>query len=142
MKNKEKYNLNTLKTDSASCDGKIKCMMVYEETSSGIKNLFEKQYTPPVYPYELLVDFANWLEQEYKPPILDDVEKAYLSAVIKPFRERIKYIRKINHSSVNNDQFLCIVLVNDRCGLPNFKKGTMYKGMEEDRDYTLKELGL
>ena len=89
-----------------------------------------------------LIDFFNWLEQEYKPPILDDVEKAYLSAVIKPFRKRIKYFRKINHSSVNNDQFLCIVLEKDRCGLPNFKKGTMYKGMEEDRDYTLEELGL
>lgn len=142
MKNKEKYNLNTLKTDSASCDGKIKRMIVYEETSSGTKELFEKQYTPLVYPYKLLIDFANWLEEEYDPKILDEKEKEYLSAVIKPFRERIKYIRKINHSSVNNDQFLCIVLVNDRCGLPNFKKGTMYKGMEEDRDYTLEELGL
>ena len=86
--------------------------------------------------------YNAWLEQEYESKILDEKEKAYLSAVIKPFRERIKYIRKINHSSVNNDQFLCIVLVNDRCGLPNFKKGTMYKGMEEDRDYTLEELGL
>lgn len=142
MKNKEKYDLSKLKTDSASCGGKIKRMMVYEKTSSGTKELFKKQYRPLVYPYELLIDFANWLEQEYEPKILDDVEKAYLSAVIKPFRKRIKYFRKINHSSVNNDQFLCIVLENDRCGLPNFKKGTMYKGMEEDRDYTLEELGL
>ena len=42
-----------------------------------------------------LADFFNWLEQEYKPPILDDVEKAYLSAVIKPFRKDIECIEKI-----------------------------------------------
>lgn len=136
MKNKEKCNFNEIRfssTDTFSghtfqvlCKNKI----IYERTY--LTDTGQKK----------LIDFFNWLEQEYKPPILDDVEKAYLSAVIKPFRERIKCIRKINHSSVNNDQFLCIVLANDRCGLPNFKKGTMYKGMEEDRDYTLKELGL
>jgi hypothetical protein len=136
MKNKEKCNFNEIRfssTDTFSghtfqvlCKNKI----IYERTY--LADTGQKK----------LIDFFNWLEQEYKPPILDDVEKAYLSAVIKPFRERIKCIRKINHSSVNNDPFLCIVLANDRCGLPNFKKGTMYKGMEEDRDYTLKELGL
>lgn len=86
--------------------------------------------------------YNAWLEQEYKPLILDDVENAYLSAVIKPFRKRIKYIEKIDHSNVKNDQYLCIALANDRCVLPNFKKGTMYKGMEEGREYTLEELGL
>lgn len=88
MKNKEKYDLNTLKTDSASCGGKIKRMIVYEEISSGTRELFKKQYTPLVYPYELLIDFANWLEEEYDPKILDEKEKEYLSAVIKPFRKK------------------------------------------------------
>ena len=141
MKNKEKYNLNTLKTDSASCGGKIKRMMVYEETSSGIKNLFEKQYTPPVYPYELLVDFANWLETEYKPQILNDVEKAYLSAVIKPFREDVVYIEKCIFST--GAEYIQICMTEDETvNFPNFKKGTMYKGMEANKAYTLEELGL
>lgn len=141
MKNKEKYNLNTLKTDSASCDGKIKRMMVYEETSSGIKKLFEKQYTPPVYPYELLVDFANWLETEYKPPILDDVEKAYLSAIIKPFRKAVRSITKRK----NNEGYEWLIIIvedNNPLVLPGFKKGTMYKGMHVHKEYTLEELGL
>lgn len=134
MKNKEKYDLNTLKVKWIPQTSEI---IVKLKSDNSI--IFSKKITLG----ETGTGAYNaWLEQEYKPPILDDIEKAYLSAVIKPFRERIKYIRKINHSSVNNDQFLCIVLVNDRCGLPNFKKGTMYKGMEEDRDYTLKELGL
>lgn len=144
MKNKEKYNLGTLKTGSASCGGKIKRMMVYEETSSGTKELFEKQYTPLVYPYELLIDFANWLEEEYDPKILDEKEKEYLSAVIKPFRKRIKYIERMDNSFVNGNQyqFLCISLTKDYCCLPLFKKDTMYKGMEVNKRYTLEELGL
>lgn len=141
MKNKEKYNLDTLKTDSASCGGRIKRMMVYEETSSGIKNLFKKQYTPPVYPYELLVDFANWLEEEYVPKILDEKEKEYLSAVIKPFRKKVKYIEK--RFWTLNLEYLSIRLKNNEFfAFPNFKKGKMYKGMEHDKCYTLEELGL
>lgn len=141
MKNKEKYNLDTLKTDSASCGGKIKRMMVYEETSSGTKELFEKQYTPLVYPYELLIDFANWLEQEYDPKILDEKEKEYLSAVIKPFRKKVKYIEK--RFWTPNLEYLSIRLKNNEFfAFPNFKKGKMYKGMEHDKYYTLEDLGL
>lgn len=141
MKNKEKYNLNTLKTYSASCDGKIKCMMVYEETSSGIKNLFEKQYTPPVYPYKLLVDFANWLEEEYVPKILDEKEKAYLSAAIKPFRKDVRSITKQKNNE-GYEWLRIIVEDNNPLVLPGFKKETMYKGMHAYKEYTIEELGL
>ena len=143
MKNKEKYDLSKLKTDSASCGGKIKRIMVYEETSSGIKNLFEKQYTPPVYPYELLLDFANWLEQEYKPQILDD-EKEYLSAVIKPFRKDVKYIEKSYFlSDLGHREYIRIYLQNyEILSLPSFEATTMYKSIELNKHYTLEELGL
>lgn len=137
-KNKEKYDLSKLKLDSITRDGDIKYMVVYEN-SSGTKKLFEKRYTKHVYPYQLLVDFANWLEQEYKPPILDDIEKAYLSAVIKPFRKRVECVRKI---VLKKEEFLKIYLEDETILFPFFAKGTMYKGMEAYRDYTLKELGL
>lgn len=141
MKNKEKYDLSKLKTDSASCGGKIKRMMVYEKTSSGTKELFEKQYRPLVYPYELLIDFANWLEEEYDPKILDEKEKEYLSAVIKPFRKKVKYIEK--RFWTPNLEYLSIRLKNNEFfAFPNFKKGKMYKGMEHDKYYTLEDLGL
>lgn len=143
MKNKEKYDLSKLELDSLTYDGDIKYMVVYEETSSGIKRLFEKQYTKHVYPYQLLVDFANWLEQEYDPKILDDVEKAYLSAVIKPFRKNVECIEKIKTYS-GGKEYISITMKKyyDSCELPVFKKGTMYKGMETDKAYTLEELGL
>lgn len=78
---------------------------------------------------------------EAKKPILDDVEKRYLGAVIKPFRNRVKYICKY-HIISDTKEYIDIELDNDGCLLPIFKENTMYKGMKVDRRYTLKELGL
>lgn len=134
MKNKEKYDLRdisyTLNAGNGGYDFVIYCNLaeIYRENFYGINSVGGA--------------FTKWLEEEYIPNILTEKENAYLSAVIKPFRKRIKYIEKIDHSNVKNDQYLCIALANDRCVLPNFKKGTMYKGMEEGREYTLEELGL
>ena len=81
----------------------------------------------------------KWLCEEYKEPILDDAEKEYLSAVIKPFRKRIKYI-VIWHDG--SEQFLHIELYDEYINFPNFKANTMYKGMKPERRYSLDELGL
>ena len=71
-------------------------------------------------------------------PILTDKEKEYLSAVIKPFRDRV--------SSISKDgplEYITISLDGDDFAiLPNFKVGTMYKGMEINKRYNLEELGL
>lgn len=87
---------------------------------------------------------TEWANSEYKEPILDKVEKAYLSAVIKPFRKKVKHIVKINLFSSPEEQFIRIVIGNlDFINLPNFNKNTgMYKGMEDCKIYTLEELGL
>lgn len=72
--------------------------------------------------------------------ILDEKEKEYLSAVIRPFKGRVDYIKKIDLTS---REFIYIHLKNDEdIDFPYFKKGTMYKGMKLDKRYTLKELGL
>lgn len=84
-----------------------------------------------------------WLDQEHKEPILDEAEKQYLSAVIKPFRDEIHEI--IKHNTTNGKfQWIDFPGENEYGGfyLPNFKAGTMYKGMEVGRRYTLEELGL
>ena len=74
-------------------------------------------------------------------PILDDVEKRYLSNIIKPFRDRVVYITKVNLS--NKKEYIIIELNNcEVITLPFFVPGSMYKGMENDKDYTLKDLGL
>lgn len=84
----------------------------------------------------------KWLLSEYKEPILDEVEKKYLSAVIKPFREKIEYIRK-NKSAYKDKQFISIGFYDDDyMYFPFFENDAMYKCMELGRKYTLEELGL
>ena len=72
--------------------------------------------------------------------ILDDKEKEYLSNVIKPFRDKVEYI--VKETSSYNEYIKIIIKKDDCLCFPNFKKGTMYKGMEEEKEYTLEELGL
>lgn len=95
-------------------------------------------------------DMCDDTWEEYKEPVLDDEEKKYLSAVIKPFRDRVKYIYKTNEID-DCSQLISIYMErydyeeNLRCeymDLPHFKKDTMYKNMEAGKKYTLEELGL
>lgn len=73
-------------------------------------------------------------------PILDDKEKEYLSSVIRPFRDKVEYIAK---RRVSESQYIFIRLKNgEYIALPNFKEDTMYKNMELQKNYILKELGL
>lgn len=87
-----------------------------------------------------LGESLEWLNQEYKDQILDDLEREYLSAVINPFRKKISYIRK---SKDFRKKYIKIVLCDgDTMYFPYLANDEMYKGMELDRNYTLEELGL
>lgn len=71
---------------------------------------------------------------------LTDEESKYLSNVIKPFRDRIIFIKKRN---VAKSQCIDISLYDDGSFyLPYFKEGEYYKGMKVDKEYTLEELSL
>lgn len=83
------------------------------------------------------VKYETLFEREEE--ILDETEKRYLSNVIKPFRDKVKAIKKISYSR----EFIRIYIKEDEpIILPYFEKGIMYKGMKENKEYTLKELGL
>lgn len=84
----------------------------------------------------------DWMYQEYKEPILDDVEKEYLSAVIKPFRKKISYIRKSKDPRKGKNYIKIEFCDGDSMFFPNLSNDEMYKGMKLDRKYTLEELGL
>ena len=77
---------------------------------------------------------------ECEPEILDNTEKRYLKDVIRPFRDRVKYIEKRNIS--RGDYIRIMIQDTNICDLPYFEKDTMYKGMKLYRHYTLKELGI
>ena len=99
----------------------------------------DQQWT--ICPYRIL-GLLNGEDEIIKKSILDEKEKEYLSVVIKPFRDKIKCLNKRTYGrnavefiefKFNDDDFMCF---------PNFEKGTMYKGMELEKKYTLEELGL
>lgn len=76
-----------------------------------------------------------------KNPILTDKEKDYLSFVIAPFKEDIRYIIKwpVNDTK----EFIVVELYNEgTISFPPFDKGTRYKGMELQYEYELGELEL
>lgn len=100
---------------------------------------------------EFCCSCPNW--EIYKEPksILDDEEKAYLSAVIKPFKKRVINIEKRKIYDFNGKSYYDIqIRINSLYyDLPEYlvfpifaKDSNMYKGMEDFKEYTLKELGL
>ena len=74
------------------------------------------------------------------PTILDDAERKYLRGVIEPFRMRIDYI--VKYSGIR-EEFIDIRLKDGgHISFPTYKKLKMYVGMEINKKYSLKELGL
>lgn len=87
----------------------------------------------------------EWLLSEYKEPILTEEEKAYLSALIKPFRKFVVFIKKLESKegwekiafySQNLKSWECMT------NLPPFQSGTRFEGMKLNKQYKLEELGL
>lgn len=74
-------------------------------------------------------------------PILTQEEKEYLSYVIKPFRDRVEYVRKYAHID-NKHEWIEIVFTNMFMCFPFFEKGAMYKDMEVNKEYSVEELGI
>ena len=137
MKNKDKYNLAHLHIVERAEETILGSNITYVEIKYDGKIVKEYAYTNAAG----IKKFLEWLEEEYKPSILDDVEKAYLSAVIKPFRKDVNSITK-QENNRGYEWVRIMVEDNEPLLLPGFEKGTMYKGMEVNKKYTLEELGL
>lgn len=94
-------------------------------------------------------DFSEDCWEEVKEDILDKEENEYLSAVIKPFRDKVTHIAKTEDDIEWSYAIMIRVdskVVDDdyyEFFLPPFKRtSSMYKNMEVGKEYTLKELGL
>lgn len=123
-----------------------KSKIVNKFTEDGIVS-YSKDNQNWIRNYYLLENLLIGYTEIIKKPILDDIEKEYLSNVIKPFRDKVQDITKVdlNHAGVyefiriNHDDYGSPI---GTINLPNFRNGDMYKGMEVDKEYTLEELGL
>ena len=83
---------------------------------------------------------------EAKKEILDEAEKRYLRGVVRPYKD-VKSIQKyiFFDKKLAKIQIFVLDIRGTGCwsiDLPPFKKDTMYKNMEDNKDYTLEELGL
>lgn len=86
--------------------------------------------------------YVRWLLEEAKEPILNEEEKEYLSAVIRPFRKEIASISKFTTWDGSSHYIYISMKDGHIATLPVFPKGTMYKYMKGGKHYSLKELGL
>lgn len=93
---------------------------------------------------ELEVISDEFIEQKPRNGVLDEVEREYLSALIKPFRNKVWCIEKIRcKDDDDGSDCICIRMYKEMdIFLPFFKMNAMYKGMEERKKYTLGDLGL
>ena len=82
---------------------------------------------------------------ETKVDILDEAEKRYLKQVIRPYK-KVKSISKYIYpgNRIASIEITVLDLDNEiwTFTLPPFKTYEMYKNMEDNKDYTLEELGL
>lgn len=83
---------------------------------------------------------------EIEKPILDNIEKRYLENVLRPFKSRVMFIAKTEEFGYEHIYIRVALPIhkhgNTTCNFPYFDKGTMYKGMELYKLYSLEELGL
>lgn len=86
--------------------------------------------------------------EEVKEDIINTKEREYLKAVIKPFRDKVTHIAKVEEDI---HRFYWIMIRVDigflddyyEFCLPPFEEtSSMYKKMEVGKEYTLEELGL
>ena len=107
------------------------------------KDYFDEAYMTSLFRELISVVPLNYDIEIIEEDILTKKEKEYLNAVIKPFREEINYIQMGVDFCDDDYVYLSMSLPDgDQCSLPNFQKGTMYRGMELNKEYTLEELGL
>lgn len=85
-------------------------------------------------------EVSTYIEDIVKPQILNEPERQYLSAVIKPFRDRVRSITK--NPKLNGKEEYIVIDIGFQMFFPDFKSNAMYKGMDLGKEYKPEELGL
>ena len=120
----------------------IKDYYKYPKCSSELTML--KQIRKELKEKDKLEEILNSKKVEpMKEPILDDVEKRYLKNVLRPFKDRIIYVKKLQSTACRKIAYLYVAVKDDSYMMfPRFNKNTMYKNMKINKEYTLEELGI
>ena len=117
-----------------------------------IRAFYKKDNKPLcIRPYIMFYDdeISKFSEYElYEKPLLDEVEKKYLSRIVNPLKNSVRKITISKHKYYDSDKEYILFKATSTDGIcddwlfPRFEKGTMYAGMELVREYSLEELGL
>ena len=83
----------------------------------------------------------------YNPQVLDNAEREYLKTVLKPFHENVAYVEKVPAIVFDGDnrgkEYVFVAFYGrGSFAFPNFDAGSMYTGMELNKEYKLDELGI
>lgn len=98
--------------------------------------------------FKTVKDFVDFLSLPVEEEKLDNIEKRYIKDFIRPFRDDIKFIKKISaplYTLQPKEQIKIVYYKNGKTGeilLPPFPEKSMYKGMKLYKEYTLEELGI
>ena len=93
-------------------------------------------------PFEHVFNKITWKggPVRFRKDVLDETERKYLKAVLRPFRNRDVRVIKARRCYMD---YLIIDFENgDNIAFPDFPRETMYNGMELYHEYTLEELGI
>lgn len=79
-------------------------------------------------------------------PCLDNVELDYLKNIIRPFQNKVDFVILVKNTFFLDQEKNVRIKVHlkdhDFITLPFFKEGKMYKAMQPNVKYTLKDLGI
>lgn len=87
----------------------------------------------------------KWLTSEYEESILTEEEKVIIKNILKafePFGKELNYITKERWDYGKNCCFLNFKYGDDNFGTLTFNSCKLFKGMEINKRYTLRGLGL
>lgn len=89
------------------------------------------------------VDFS--VKKTNKKFLLDCIDRKYFNKFLRPFRDNIQYIIKMQTLSYIYEYIKIIYFKDSHASyiyLPDFKAGTMFKKLELDKQYDLNDLDL
>ena len=90
---------------------------------------------------DVVLDILTGKYEIIKQPILNEAEREYLRNIIKPFRDKVKTIIRLDYYYKSEYDFIQIEYDRD-LGQVILKSDIMYNSMKLGREYTLEELGL
>ena len=92
--------------------------------------------------FETICGLLSGKYEVVKLPALDYTELKYLSDLIKPFRKDVLKIGKFESNVSKDKEVIGIKTKEWKTILPPFEKGTMYRNMKLNKEYSLEELDL